>query len=219
MSSEPKKPTRGKFVLRNGKWEEGKASPELLPEHMRALPDDLVTKDEADEKRIHAEDPGHIVQALVYENAKAEKAAEQDPVGLEKLKALARIPVGDKAPLTQMRIDVEKMHANVSILSSMMAAENPDLDKVWHIWFPTDNVNDYELREGPPPPDIERPKHLRNFNLVVDPLVMPASVIDRFKEAGIPLSDGRTALEQTREQVAHALESELVQKFITDVHG
>ena len=60
-----------KKVFRNGKWEDGSASPELRPEDMRGMPDDFVTKDEGDPDRVHKLDPPHIKRAVAHDRAKS----------------------------------------------------------------------------------------------------------------------------------------------------
>jgi hypothetical protein len=47
---------------------------------------------------------------------------------------------------------------------------------VKHLWFPENNVNHYELREGNPPGDSQRPKHMRRFRIEIDILCIPESI-------------------------------------------
>jgi hypothetical protein len=52
---------------------------------------------------------------------------------------------------------------------------------VGYIWWPEDNIARYEWRDGNPPPDCDRPAHLRGHRLVVDVGVIPKDVWDWVK--------------------------------------
>lgn len=191
--------SRGKQTLgEDGVWRDGAAGPELLPAHMRKLPGDLVTKHISEADKVHEADETHIVKAIEYDRTKSELAEERETHGarLAQLRReMARVPVGTRRRLSQKRIDIEIFHAIRSILKTydkrMARGEDVDLSQVYHLWFHTDNVNDYELRSGNPPALIDRPKLLQAFNLVVDPLSPPQRVVDSFARAGIELSDNR----------------------------
>ena len=49
-----------------------------------------------------------------------------------------------------------------------------------------------------PPPDSQRPKHLRGFDLIIDPMHMPERMADTFAELGV---DVRYDLRAMRDDV------------------
>jgi len=174
-------------VFRNGRWYEGKAGPELLDEEMRGLPSSYVTKEEADEERVHKLDPSHIRRALVREKQVNETRAKKD----EPIKALQRAPMGEVVPLRQDFIDVEKMFVMKGIVEGQMRELErgtrlyPDLEVPHHLWFPENNVNNWLVKPGWAPPDSERPKHLRGFELNVDLMNIPERVRDALHAEGM----------------------------------
>ena len=185
----------------------GRASAELLPEHMRKLPGDLVTKHEAEADKVHELDEPHIVGALVYERQKAEKAEAANTHGArlaELREQMKRVPLGESAPLSQARIDIERFHAGRATLAAynrkMDRGEAVDIDQRYHLWFPTDDVQVYQLRPGNAPADQDRPRHMQGYTLAVDPLCPPAWIRAAFRRADIMLTDGRAAMES--DQVA-----------------
>lgn len=74
--------------------------------------------------------------------------------------------------LNQLEVDLIRLRvlrrmANTAQMYTRFGMQ-PDRWPVNHLWFPTPNVNDRELRRGNPPPDSERPKHLRGVALELD---------------------------------------------------
>lgn len=185
-----------------GLWVPGKAAPQLLPEHMRHLPSEITTKEEAEADKVHELDPPHIVRALVKDHAKAELrdlAGENKPTKAEDLAELRDVPVGAVVPLNQERIDIARMKAARELLNSMAAGRRPpSFSGRWHLWFPEDNVNHRSLKPGNAPPDSERPAHLRGYQLWVDPFCWPKSVTDKMEKHGLACPDLRTRMEANR---------------------
>lgn len=204
-------PNREIYDANKGLWVPGKAAPKLLPEHMRGLPSEITTTEEAEADKVHELDPPHVVRSIVKDHARAELrdlAGEGPRPGLEELAELADAPVGEIVPLDQERIDVARMKAAYALLGTLAEqAEQglkPDLDARWHLWFPTNNVNHRSLRPGNAPPDSERPQHLRGYQLWVDPFCWPRSVTDRLEKFGFACPNMLTRIEVNR--VARDLE-------------
>jgi len=175
------------IVYKDGKWQRGKASPEHLREDLRALPGKFVTKDTGDPDKIHELDDPHIVSALTREQWE-EEAKESKPPSVDEI--LGRIPIGDRAPLRQDRIDVEKFFVWRGVIQGQLRELQqgerlePDLEQLHWLEFPDDNVNNYIVHEGKPPPDSERPEHTKGWDLVVDIMNPPRSVMDKLEATG-----------------------------------
>lgn len=179
--------SRGRFVFKDGKFVEGKATPWLPPEHMRGLPGSFVTRDEAESDKIHELDPPHIVQGIIYDQKKALEAEKKDmPAALEKF-SQSVAPLGARVPLNQNRIDVVRFRVIRARITRLFAS--PDQQKaladlrVDYLFFPEDNVNKYELRSKAQLP-AKLPKHLRNFKLEIDIYNWPQSVVDALTSIG-----------------------------------
>jgi len=189
---------RGKQVLRNGKWEDGSASPEQKPEHLRGLPADWVTKNEADPDRIHELDPPHIVGALVEEQVKKVREQEVPDAPDASFKPSVAKP-GECRPLSQWEIDMVRFRVMRQLVESAIVAKQhgvkTDIFKVNHLRFPENNVNIYELREGNPPRDAERAQHERGFALVLDIEAWPQSIVDHLATRGVVLPDAKKMLD------------------------
>lgn len=164
-----------------GVWQEGKASPRLLPEPLRQLPSDYVTKEIEDQGRVHELDPEHIREALVDERT----AAERGPAATEK-PSLPKLPDLAHTKCTQENIDLIRLR-----ILAVLTAENQmrlnlgeTLDtKVKHVWFKRDDVlGDCELRPGNPPAQRDRPRHLQFRHLEIDPTRMPETLMQRIAE-------------------------------------
>jgi hypothetical protein len=152
----------------------------LLPEHMRELPSELVTDDEANEDAVHELDPPHIVEALKGEHAKKileEERPQTTKEQLELLIGLESAPTGIGGPLNQRRVDIVRMRIIRAVLDSLVEF-GPSGDRYKHVWFPNDEINVYELREGNAPADSVRPKHLKRLDLSIDILRPPQWILD-----------------------------------------
>jgi len=84
---------------------------------------------------------------------------------------------------TQNAIDEILSRVLVRILVSEAQRGTPDEArrrmKVQHLWFPAPQLDRYELREGNPPADADRPKWLKRKNLVIDLAAIPVDLWDR----------------------------------------
>ena len=180
-------------------WREGRAGAEKLPAPLAALPGEIVTKDSSDPDRAHELDPPHVVEAYEYEYQKAERE-DATPKKLDgaALAAQMQAPIGEVVPCTQVRVDWVRWRVARPLLDRWVDAldrgENPDLDSPWHVWFPHNNVNEYELRKGLAPRSKDRPRHLRHVRLRVDPFRPPRSVRDLFELHGIPVPDAMSVV-------------------------
>lgn len=179
----------------DGTWEEGKASPKLLREDLRELPGELVVKNDLDiqeEDKIHELDPPHIVEALTYEyQQKIAKDGKEDPkLDTCNLPGGPLAQIGESKKLNQREIDWVRLRLlKVRIDKALQAVENghePNME-VFHVWFPQDEVNIYEIRPGNPPSDTDRPPHLKGFHLWIDPKHPSESMRDLTKEVGVDL--------------------------------
>lgn len=189
-----------RYVFHNGVFvpQKGKSVVQL-PQYMRALPGEFVTRDIDDPDKIHELDPEHIVDELKQKlTEKYIKPPDPKTVKEEERKqrfqaAVQPIPHGEKAPVTQARVDAQRLRCMKSFIdeSFQMMKNGEDFSvylKPFHLWFPDrDNVNQVELRFGNPPPDVDRPKHLRGLELVVDITAWPKSLTDRMAEYGIKI--------------------------------
>ena len=175
---------RGVRILRNGEWIEAAPSPQLLPEHMRELPADMVTKDPADPDRVHELDPDYVVHELVDIAKQKQAVTKQDPLKAYKYREAPRDAV---VPLSQEQVDFVRFRiikARVDSAVALVTANQPVDLKVKHVWFPRNNINEYEMRDGNAPPNSMRPKHLRNLDLAVDLFDWPRAVKDILREGG-----------------------------------
>lgn len=187
------KTSKGKvFVLRNGEFvEKDRPSPTLLPGSLRRLPGEYVTKDTGDPDKLHPLDVDfpHIVESVVDELQNKERA----PNKRLKDDGLKRAPLGEIVPLRQDFIDMERWFAIKGIVKQQLEMlregeiKEPDIQTIRHLWFPENNVNNIHLREGRPPPDSERPKHMRGFEIVVDLMHIPQSIVDEMWRKGIDI--------------------------------
>jgi len=162
-------------VYKNGKWSKTKPSPEQLPKHMARLPSELVTKEIADDKKVHELDEFHIVAGLEKDYAdkvNADGKEKPKPVGI----APAHNP--DKR-LSQFTVDLVILRILRQMVNTqqMFIQLGKPLDiRPRHIWFTHDDINSYESRRGNAPADVDRPKHLKGYNLVLDVTVLPETL-------------------------------------------
>ena len=171
-------------VFKDGKWEEGKAAPQQLREDLRVLPSELITKDIDDPDRIHEIDPEHVADTYLDDYIKRAQGIDPDapvkyaPPHLAEKYGLP--PVGKVVKFTdqskektQSQIDMFRLRVASVLLGNLQdqliagkVSENEQTR--FYIWWPNNNVNEYHLKEGNPPPDSKRPKHLRGFQIHVD---------------------------------------------------
>ena len=182
-----------RFVFKDGKFVEGKATPWLPPQHMRGLPAAWTTKEEADGDKVHELDPPHIVKALVQEQAKVEQTQTKDlPAAVQRVSS-SLAPLGENVPLSQERIDIVRFRIIRARVSRLAQSPQPEKDlaaiRVDYVFFPENNVNKYELRakvarHGARALPHPLPKHLRAFRLEVDIYNWPESVVDALTALG-----------------------------------
>jgi hypothetical protein len=190
-----KKKKGKRYVFRNGKFVEGKAKPKLLDPFMRQLPSEYVTNEVGDRERIHELDPDHVREAIL-DDIQREEAGENDPDPniIDEIRKLTDCPVGQIVPLNKWRVDGVRARMVVQAIDRavimMQRGQEIDLDP-FYVWFPVDNANIYAKKPGNPPPDSERPDHLKGYDLWVDPLNWPARIMNMLRSAGIPMPDLR----------------------------
>lgn len=175
-----------KILKADGTWYEGKASPELLREDLRKLPADYVTKDTSDDTKIHELDAPHVVEALKYDKAKEADEAENptpDPKPEKKLKS--QVEPGRDIPFTkvadpQLEVDLIRFSIIRAIVDSAEKYGPPEegLFCKRYVWFPKNNLNIYELRQGNPPANVSRPGYLKNLELFIDIENWPSRITD-----------------------------------------
>ncbi len=171
----------------DGSWRDGSAAPKHLPDHLRKLPGDYVTKEVADGERVHELDDPHIVESIAKERAQKEQGTYQDPDA--KPEPLGVDYVADKR-LNQNKVDEVRLRVIRAYVQTNMEwlQEGREIDKKpKHLWFPDNDVNKYELREGNAPADQDRPKHLRGLKLHVDiwSFQLPETIKNRLEEQAI----------------------------------
>jgi hypothetical protein len=195
---------RGKQVLRNGKWEDGAATPELLPEHMRGLPGEWLTKEEAHPNNIHTLDPPHIVGALIDEHVKKLNDADKSETPDEAVKKLPCAQPGEVVPLSQWEIDIVRMRVLRSLVKSAIAEKknggSPNVRAIQHLRFEENNVNNYALHAGNPPSDQDRLPHERGFQLAIDVLHWPERIVELLQTKGHDVPNIEKLLEETTQE-------------------
>jgi hypothetical protein len=179
-----------------------KASPELLPEHLRVLPSDLVTKEIEVEDRVHAEDPKHIVKALASDYADKELGKKPHDPNAE--------PEGPKVEskrLTQEAVDVRRlsvMRRWATTQKERILNHKPVDMGVKHLCFPDpDSHEEYGLHDGNQSACIERVssggrikfcqhlKHLKGLELEIDLGAgqLPGTIVEKLRAKGIPVTN------------------------------
>ena len=157
------------YPLKQGKGE-------LLPEGLRELPSELVTKDAEEEDKVHRLDPKHVRLSLTDEYF--DKHTKEPEVEAEK-------PKNKWLPVKQEFVDLVILRAMAAIIEteeSRQARGHPPRHPVYHLWFPENDLRVYELRKGNPPPATERPRHLRSIDLVVDITHLPRRIKDMIRK-------------------------------------
>ena len=178
---------RKRYVLDSEGRRKDTKSVKLLPPHLRMLPGDLVAKDLADPDRAFETDAPHVIEDIVHTKAEEIKAEDAKPAPKKPLDCA--MP-GEVVPLRQFEIDVVRMRVIGVLIDNYLEwikdgepSDGAD-HGVRYLWFPEDNVNRYELREGNPPSDTDRPKHMRGFRLECDIESIPEGVHKLLREYG-----------------------------------
>lgn len=200
---------RGRWVLseKTGEWREGKAAPQQLPENLAALPSEKVTKDEDDPDKAHSLDPDHVVDHFAEQvtseelTAKAAPRTFEDP---EKEAADVRrkrfeeflefVPTGKSASITQKRVDGVRYRVLMSLINRMNTLYKAGVSLegfpiLWHLKFPHDDVQVYELKRGQPPARMLRPRWTKNIDLEIDINCWPQRIRDALAAIGLPTPD------------------------------
>lgn len=115
------------------------------------------------------------MSSLLYDHAGRPLGAQFITEATRKVRDPRRVE-----PLTPRGIEHTRIRVTLACLISAVE-KGVRKPRVRHLWFPQDNVNRYELRDGNPPADVDRPKHLRGQSLVIDIGVIPADVWDAVK--------------------------------------
>jgi hypothetical protein len=185
---------------------------------LKELPSAWVTKEIPDSAKIHSLDPPHIVDDLKDQIAESERPPFE---GFNDYVAqFCSLPARDVVPLTQARVDVVRVRVLAAetrrILSDQQHSDK-ELEPVFavkHLWFEDNNVNKYSLREGNPPPDSERPTHMRCLDLVVDPDNWPKRVVDTLAHLGYKMNTTRQALAAMKSDMMKKNVQSLIQKGV-----
>lgn len=158
-------------------------SKKLLRPELRELPGEFVTSEIADSGKIHELDAPHIVDAIATELI--EDIVEADNP-TSKPKKIDCAQPGQVLRFTsispekaQFEIDIIRLRVMKTLVDRFVkqaaSGLEPDI-KVRHLWFPKDNVNEYALRMGNPPRDVDRPPWLRGRRIEIDVEVLPDTV-------------------------------------------
>ena len=179
---------KGYIVDKHGKETEVKGHKHKLRSQpgLQHLPSELVATDDDDPDKISIFDAPHIQKELIEEHDKraqapAKKNSKYPPVAQP----------GEYISLTQFQIDIVRLRVCKAVTDVHMEEVRQKAFKgipSRYVWFPENNVNEYQLRMGNPPSDRDRPKHLKRFKLEIDPVVIPQT--DTFQEI---LNDAKAA--------------------------
>lgn len=175
----------------------------LLDPRLRNLPEEFVTEDTGDPDLIHELDDDHIVEAIAEEKFEELEngPAEKPKTALEIISSLSAYPFPPpkEVPLSQWEIDVIRFRVGWCVGNSMVKlvqlGQPVEFEKLYHVWFPQNRIIEYELRDGQAPPDVLRPRKLRNFSLTVDPLCPPATIRNALEVRGFNWPDIREMLQ------------------------
>ena len=142
-----------------------------VPDNMKGLPEELVGTNMADPDKIDVLDAPHVVDGIVDDYMEKQDAPEK--------KKLRCAQPGEYVPLSQWEIDCVRMRVIKVSVDRYIEEAKAGLTPNWgvkHLWFPENNVNHYELRDGNPPGDNQRPKHMRRFRIEIDILCIPETI-------------------------------------------
>ena len=106
--------------------------------------------------------------------------------------------------LTERGVRLARMRASVALLYSivyeeMQTKKRPPRQPVRHLWWPRDDMAIYELRDGNPPADVDRPAHLKGYRLEIDLGLVPRDVREEIKRTLLQAqSSAETPLDLTK---------------------
>ncbi len=156
----------------------------LLRPDLRRLPAEYVTDEIHDPNAVHELDGEHIRDELALQRHEKE-TSDRPPDDDEAIK----LPRARRVSNNQETVDlIILMTAKGRMDSAKGLREMGDPEwrqylKHGHLWFPKDSTDELEWRNGNPPPDSERPKHLRGLDLVVDPMRINQRIVDFINES------------------------------------
>lgn len=100
--------------------------------------------------------------------AEEARATPEDLSALQKEAGLAG-PETDPRQWTVTQERVDKKRARIQFNIAVEAAKRGTREApVQHVWFPENTMRKSELRDGNPPSDTDRPRHLRGLRLAID---------------------------------------------------
>lgn len=164
----------GRVVLGEDLKPKEAPSVELLPERLRVLPSDLVTKDHDDPDRAHILDPDHIIEALEEDyNDRHNGGKPEDDPRLTASRQVTRESPQLAVDLVRLRVMSATARQN---LAWMQQGLPTDEGAFWLYFNDATNFDDnYERRALPV---LEKlPKHMRGLDLVID--IMSPALLNR----------------------------------------
>lgn len=112
--------------------------------------------------------------------------ATADPVAVARRAANMRLRVERKQRLEQREVDEVRFRVLLWLARDVLRHKRKRADvPLRHMWWGTPNLDEYELRMGNAPADIERPRHLKRLDLAIDVMDMPARVAHCMRPGGI----------------------------------
>jgi len=99
---------------------------------------------------------------------------------MQEANRLERIKNRRIEPITRKNLEQARIRVTYACLITAVRDGNKK-PPVRHLWFEEDNANNYRLRAGNPPADVDRPEFLRGMHLVIDLGSIPIEVWDSVK--------------------------------------
>ena len=160
----------------------------LLREDLRRLPSEYVTDEIHEADAVHELDPEHIRDEVALKRFEKETTGEKvDEEAEEEREAAKPRRVSGNQETVDLLILVT---AKGRLQSAKMLRDMGD--PAWrnylrhgYLWFPEDTTAVLEWRDGNPPPDSVRPRHLRGLDLVVDPLRVNKRIVDLINSSSV----------------------------------
>lgn len=87
--------------------------------------------------------------------------------------------------MRQEEVDAVRFNALAYKVHSLLQKRGVLRGSVQHVWFPEDSTKRYEIREGNPPADQDRPTHLQRLRLEVDSTLIPKHVREVLEPGGL----------------------------------
>lgn len=132
-----------------------------------------------DPLREHSLDPEHIREELEVQRIAREEGIEHLMGNVDEKEEHRLVPPLEEdledRRLSQEVVELTKIRVAVFLMDSYLRRKE-NVVPPHHLWFPEDDVAEYELREGPAPENSERPYHLQNLHLDLDIGFIPPDV-------------------------------------------